>query len=98
MRLYCLCEKKKKTGAGGLACTLTRTPAVTQGPGLQPEAGFGRMPLSPRSSQKELEGGETVSYNDIAPANQLIIVHVGEKRRGREKNITTQHLRKRSER
>lgn len=53
-------------------CTLTQTPAVTLSTGLKPVAGFGRVPLSFCLSQQELEGSKTVSYDDIAPADELI--------------------------
>lgn len=87
--LYCLCENQ----ALGV-CTLTQTPTITLSTGLKPVPGFGRMPLSLSLSQQELEGSDAVSYDDIAPADQLIIINVG----GKKKNIiTTQYLKKRSE-
>lgn len=64
----------------GLACTLTRTPSITLSTGLKPVPGFGRMPFSLCLSQQELEGSKSVSYDDIAPADQPTIVNVGEKK------------------
>ncbi len=74
--LYCLCENQ----ALGV-CTLTQTPTITLNTGLKPVPGFGRMPLSLSLSQQELEGSEAVSYDDIAPADQLIIVNLSEKKK-----------------
>lgn len=82
-----------KSGAGGLVCTLTLTPTTTLSSGLKLVADVGRMPLSLCLSQQELEGSETVSYDDTASANQPIIVH-----ECKIKRFTTQCLKKRSER